>query len=116
MAKITVQRIYDEASPDDGFRVLVDRLWPRGISKASAAIDYWARDVAPSNELRKWFGHDPERWDEFQMRYRTELQDHTDALLDLLDKCGDQRMTLLFAARDIRCNHAVVLREALETL
>lgn len=113
MADIVTKRIYAPASPDDGYRVLVDRLRPRGISRQDAAIDEWAKDIAPSTGLRRWFAHDPDRWDEFTVRYRRELGTHTDALRELLDRCVTRRLTLLFAARDLRRNHAAVLKDVL---
>ncbi|MCB1885478.1 MAG: DUF488 domain-containing protein [Geminicoccaceae bacterium] len=113
MRRIAIKRIFDPASPDDGFRVLVDRVWPRGVSKKEAAIDHWAKDVAPSTGLRKWFNHDPERWEEFQRRYREELEDREAGLDALVKKAGDGPMTLLFAAKDTERNQAVVLRDRL---
>ena len=109
---IAIKRVYDERSEDDGFRILVDRLWPRGLNKASAAIDLWFKDTAPSNELRRWFGHDPDKWPEFQRRFRAELADNADALASLRDAVKSHRkVTLIFGARDTEHNHAVVLRE-----
>lgn len=113
MPRIAIKRIYEPAAPDDGFRVLVDRLWPRGMAKARANIDLWAKDVAPSNELRVWFGHDPARWTGFQERYRAELAQQSAALHDLLREAGDHAVTLLFATRDTEHNEAVVLRDVL---
>lgn len=116
MRHIAVRRIYEQASEEDGFRVLVDRIWPRGISKEAAAIDHWAKDLAPSAPLRKWFNHDPARWEEFQRRYGAELQDNSGALQELLERCGSRSMTLLFAAKDSKCNQAVVLKNALDRM
>lgn len=116
MHRIEIRRIYEPASAHDGLRVLVDRIWPRGISREAAAIDHWARDLAPSTDLRKWFHHDRERWEEFQRRYRAELEPHRSALADLLARADSGGMTLLFAARDTRRNHAVVLRDVLMRL
>jgi len=116
MRRIRIKRIYDEAAGDDGFRVLVDRIWPRGVSRDDAAIDHWAKDIAPSPALRKWFGHDPARWDGFQKRYREELKARDAALRDLIRQCGARPMTLLFAARDREHNQAVVLKDVLGAL
>jgi len=112
-ASIGIKRIQAPAAAEDGVRVLVDRLWPRGLRKADARIDHWLKDVAPSPELRRWFGHDPERWPEFQRRYRTELQAEAARLAALLDLCEDPPVTLLYAARDRAHNHAIVLRDVL---
>jgi uncharacterized protein YeaO (DUF488 family) len=111
---IVVKRVYDQPSPDDGYRVLVDRLWPRGLSRAVAHLDLWLREVAPSTELRTWFAHDLERWPGFQRRYRRELQGH-EALLDMLLEIGRHRdrVTLLYGARDREHNEAQVLAEVL---
>jgi uncharacterized protein YeaO (DUF488 family) len=108
-----LKRAYDPPSPEDGRRVLVDRLWPRGLRKADAAIDRWLKDIAPSVELRRWFGHDPSRWDEFQRRYRSELSGHVALLDELRAQARDVPVTLIYAARDDRHNHAVVLRDVL---
>lgn len=116
MARIAIRRIYDAASQDDGLRVLVDRVWPRGMTRKNAAIDLWARELAPSTGLRKWFGHDPEKWDEFRRRYRAELEGREAEIGGLAGKAGDGPMTLLFAARDRDHNQAVVLKEVLEEL
>jgi uncharacterized protein YeaO (DUF488 family) len=112
---IKVKRVYDEWSPDDGYRVLVDRLWPRGLSQEAAHIDLWMRDIAPTTELRKWYGHQPEKWPEFQERYRRELTERGQ-LLDLLRDVERHRktLTLLFAARDEERNQAQVLAEVLK--
>jgi uncharacterized protein YeaO (DUF488 family) len=108
-----VKRIYDPAGPDDGFRVLVDRIWPRGVRKDEARIDLWLKDVAPSTELRRWFGHDLGRWAEFCSRYRTELKRRPDALAFLRDKAARGTVTLLYAARDTEHNNAVALNDVL---
>jgi len=109
---VRLKRVYEPPSPEDGTRVLVDRLWPRGLSKDAAAIDHWMKDVAPSTELRKWFGHDPARWNEFKRRYRSELHAHADAL-EALEKLAQGPITLLYAARDQEHNDAVLLRDML---
>lgn len=108
-----MKRAYEPASRDDGTRVLVDRVWPRGLTKAKAAIDQWMKDVAPSTELRQWFGHDPERWTEFRRRYRAELARRPDLLKELRAIARDGRLTLVYSARDEQHNQAVVLRERL---
>jgi uncharacterized protein YeaO (DUF488 family) len=111
MTEIRIKRVYDPPGPDDGVRVLVDRLWPRGLKRSEARVETWLKEVAPSAELRKWFAHDPARWDEFQRRYRAELANNA-ALRVLRDLMREsKRVTLLFAARDAEHNNAVVLRE-----
>ncbi|HLO64047.1 MAG TPA: DUF488 domain-containing protein [Azonexus sp.] len=110
---IRVKRVYAPAAPDDGMRILVDRLWPRGLKKADAAIDRWLKQIAPSAELRRWFGHVPERWEEFRRRYAVELRQQPEALKELRELAADKPLTLLFAAHDEARNNAVVLREAL---
>ena len=116
MRRIAIKRVYEPAAKDDGFRVLVDRLWPRGLSKDEADIDLWARDVAPSSELRKWFGHDPAKWAEFQAKYRRELGARKAELHDLLEQAADRHLTLLYGARDTEHNQAVVLKDVLGSL
>lgn len=110
---VTVKRIYDEPLPSDGYRALIDRLWPRGISKQRAALDAWLIELAPSSALRIWYGHDPRRWTEFGRRYRAELRAHESELQDLRQRSARQRVTLLYSSREPRTNHAVVLREVL---
>ncbi|ABP95044.1 protein of unknown function DUF488 [Metallosphaera sedula] len=110
---IKIKRVYDEASSDDGVRVLVDLLWPRGLRKEEAKIDLWMRQVAPSDELRKWFGHDPRRWEEFKRRYLDELRNNP-AVKDLVELASNRDVTLLFSARDRERNNAVVLKEYVE--
>lgn len=109
---IAIKRIYDTPESGDGTRVLVDRLWPRGIAKDKAKIDLWLKDVAPSNALRKWFGHDPEKWPEFQRRYQKELSTNT-AFAELKTLCRKEKVTLLYAAKDLEHNNAVILRDLL---
>jgi uncharacterized protein YeaO (DUF488 family) len=111
--RIAIKRIYEPASPDDGRRILVDRLWPRGLSKERAGADLWLKDIAPSSGLRKWFGHDPEKWTEFQNRYRAELDSNEEAVKTLKQAVGKGKATLLYGAHDERNNHAVVLRDML---
>ncbi|HEX4649650.1 MAG TPA: DUF488 family protein [Steroidobacteraceae bacterium] len=110
---IQVKRIYEPADPADGYRALVDRLWPRGITRRRAALDNWLVDLAPSTELRKWFHADPRRWPQFVRRYRTELRAQAPVLDALRQRAAQQRVTLLYAAQDPRRNHALVLREVL---
>ena len=111
---IAIKRIYEPKSASDGYRVLVDRLWPRGISKQDAAFDLWVKDIGPSNELRKWFNHDPAKWPEFKDRYKQELKSKVD-LLDQLKGMAKkhEQLTLLYGARDEQHNQAVVIAELL---
>jgi uncharacterized protein YeaO (DUF488 family) len=116
--KIQIKRVYDPAAPSDGYRILIDRLWPRGLTRESAAVDEWMREVAPSAELRRWFGHEPERWAEFRKRYREELQHEpaAAALTHLREIAAHQRVTtLLYGAKDEAHNNAAVLLEILES-
>ena len=106
-----LKRAYDPPAPADGTRVLVERLWPRGLTKAAVAADHWLKDIAPSPDLRKWYGHDPARWPEFQARYRAELADRPAAVEALLALCRQGPITFVFAARDEARNSAVVLAE-----
>lgn len=110
---VRIKRIYDAATRSDGFRVLVDRIWPRGVTKREAALDAWARTLAPSTPLRKWFGHDPKRWSGFRERYRAELREQAVELRALQQRAAHQRVTLLYAAKDRRFNHAAVLEEVI---
>jgi len=110
---IKLKRAYEPPSAGDGTRVLIDRLWPRGISKQKAKLDYWMKDMAPSTELRKWFGHDPKRWDEFRRRYITELREHPDLIAELRSLARKSPITLVYAAHDESHNDAVVLRDVL---
>lgn len=114
--QIRIRRVYDPPEADEGCRVLVDRVWPRGLSKEKLAIDSWNREIAPSTELRKWFAHDPSRWEEFVRRYRRELLPQADRLRELLRSAGSRNLTLLYSARDEQHNQAVVLRQLLEEL
>jgi uncharacterized protein YeaO (DUF488 family) len=111
---IKLKRAYEPPSPDDGQRILVERLWPRGLSKERAAVDLWLKDVAPSTELRKWFGHDPARWEQFQQRYREELRENKDAVKALRHKAKEGTITLVYAARDEDHNGALVLKRFLD--
>ncbi len=110
---IVLKRAYEPAAADDGSRVLVDRLWPRGVAKADAKLDAWMKEIAPSTELRKWFGHDPARWEEFRKRYRDELDAHGDLIAELRSLARKGRLTLVYSAHDEAHNDAVVLRERL---
>jgi uncharacterized protein YeaO (DUF488 family) len=112
--EIRVRRIYEPPARDDGVRVLVDRLWPRGVAKSKAGVDHWVKAAAPSDELRRWFGHQPEKWEGFRERYFAELDGNPAAVAELRQALGDGTATLLFAARDERYNNAVALREYLE--
>ncbi len=108
-----VKRIYEAANPKDGFRILVDRVWPRGLTKEAVRIDLWLRDVAPSTPLRKWFGHDPALWDEFRKRYFAELDRNTGPVEEILAHAEKKSVTLLFGAKDEQHNNAVALQEYL---
>ena len=114
-AQVAIKRVYDEPGEGDGMRVLVDRLWPRGLSKERARVDLWLKDIAPSNELRTWFGHDPEKFDEFRKRYEAKLASGPahDALAHLRELVRQQQVTLVFGARDAEHSNAAVLRELL---
>lgn len=112
--KIALKRVYDEPGPGDGLRILVDRLWPRGLSKENAHLDAWLKDVAPSNTLRQWYRHDPEKWLAFRQQYRIELDANADVVDALAKLIRHRNSTLLFAARDPAHNNAVVLKEYLE--
>ena len=113
--QIRLKRAYEEPSPQDGTRILVDRLWPRGVKKEDAAIDVWLKRIAPSTELRKWFGHDPARWDEFRERYYAELDQAVEAVDELLGYIEAGRVTLVYAAKDSAHSHALALRDYLES-
>lgn len=111
---LQIKRVYEAPSPDDGTRVLVDRVWPRGVKKEDAAIDHWLKEVAPSSDLRKWFGHEPTRWDGFRQRYAAELDARADAVARLRALARRGRLTLVYAARDAERNNAVALRDYLK--
>jgi uncharacterized protein YeaO (DUF488 family) len=113
MKAIRIKRIYEDASAHDGYRILIDRLWPRGLSKTDARIDEWDKEVAPSPSLRKWFSHLKERFPEFARRYRAELDDKEVELEKIKEIARAQNVTLLYAAKDTRVNHAKVLKEVL---
>ncbi len=113
---IEIKRIYNDAAEDDGYRVLVDRLWPRGVSKEAAQLDEWNKEVSPSPELRKWFDHDPDKFDEFKKRYKTELADRESVIDELLENADGKKLTLLYGAKDEEHNHAIVLKEFLDDI
>lgn len=111
---LQIKHIYDAPAPNDGFRVLVDRLWPSGVSKEEAHVDLWLGGVAPSPRLRKWFDHEPTRWDEFLDLYFAELDDNPQAVTELFQKATSGTITLLYAANDVQHNHAAALKLYLE--
>jgi uncharacterized protein YeaO (DUF488 family) len=114
MKSINIKRVYDDKSDDDGYRVFIDRLWPRGVKKEDAHFDEWLKDLAPSTELRKWFDHDSERFEEFKKRYKKELEEHKEELDKLRNRAKSKKITLLYAAKDKEMNNAVVMKEVLE--
>lgn len=111
---ITIKRVYDAPADDDGQRVLVDRLWPRGMTKEKARVDLWLREIAPSNELRVWFGHDPAKWPEFQAKFSTELDANVSAVNQLLSVLAKGPVTLIYGAKDSEHNNAVVIKSYIE--
>ncbi len=113
---LRIKRIYEPASPDDGIRILVDRIWPRGISRGDARLDDWIKELAPTDELRKWYGHEDDRWREFRERYLGELKEHREQARKISEVAREDTVTLLFAAKDEEHNNAVVLRQYLEML
>jgi uncharacterized protein YeaO (DUF488 family) len=112
--EIKLKRAYEPPAETDGARILVERLWPRGIKKEDAALALWAKEIAPSPELRKWYNHEPDRWPEFQQRYRAELAGNAEAVAALRARCGEGPVTFVFAARDEERNSAVLLKRYLE--
>jgi uncharacterized protein YeaO (DUF488 family) len=112
-SNVRLKRAYEPQAPSDGARILIDRLWPRGLAKAAAALDQWAKEIAPSTALRKWFGHDPERWQEFRRRYAAELRERPDVVRALREQAKRGPITLVYSARDEAHNDAVVLRDIL---
>ena len=112
---LDTKRIYDEPLQSDGRRILIDRLWPRGISKAAARIDFWAKSIAPSNELRQWYQHDSSKWSEFRDRYFAELDSNPEGIAELQSMIGSETVTLLFGSKEERFNNASALREYLES-
>jgi len=113
---IRVKRVYDRASKEDGTRILVDRLWPRGIRKKDASIDIWLKDIAPSNELRKWFNHDPDKWEQFKSRYFSELDQKAEVVNQIKGRVQEDTLTLVYSASDTKHNNAIALKEYLESL
>jgi uncharacterized protein YeaO (DUF488 family) len=113
---IRTKRVYDKNAKNDGLRILVDRVWPRGIRKDKAELDDWLKDVAPSTELRKWFGHDPEKWSQFKQKYFKELEKKKDLVDRIADQAGQHTVTLLYAAKDRDHNNAVALKDYLDGL
>jgi uncharacterized protein YeaO (DUF488 family) len=111
---VQLKRVYEKPSRKDGLRILVDRLWPRGLTKEHAAVNLWLKDVAPSTQLRKWFGHDAGRWKEFQTRYRKELRQNKEPIELLKQKSKEHTVTLVYGARDEEHNEALVLKKILE--
>lgn len=114
--RVRIKRVYEPPGPADGVRVLVDRLWPRGLSKASGRIDEWQKDPAPSDALRRWFGHDPKKWTGFKRRYRQELRSKIQEMRRLAEQARRGTITLVYGARDEQHNNAVVLKEILRKL
>ncbi|PVW17324.1 DUF488 domain-containing protein [Marixanthomonas spongiae] len=113
--KIQIKRIYEDAANRDGHRVLVDRVWPRGVSKEDARLDDWNKEIAPTSDLRKWFDHKEERFSEFKKKYKKELSNHTEDLKEIAEIAKEKQVTLLFGAKDEEHNQAVVLKEYLES-
>jgi len=111
---IKIKRVYEPASDGDGTRILVDRLWPRGLTKEKAHVDEWLKEIAPTTELRKWFGHEPEKWSGFHRRYETELRHNPDMIKMVKTKAREGTITLLYGARDEKHNEALVLKQFLE--
>ncbi len=116
MKTIQIKRVYNDPSDNDGFRILVDRIWPRGVSKEDAKLDDWNKDLAPSTELREWFDHDPDRFEDFSKKYKKELENCTEDLQSLREKAKNKTVTLLYGAKDTEHNQAVVLKEVLDDL
>ncbi len=113
---ISTKRVYEPAEAEDGARFLVERLWPRGVKKASLPMQAWMKEVAPSDELRRWFGHEPEKWDEFQRRYRLELQSQPDVWQPILEAARHGNVTLIYSAHDTQHNNAIALKSFLDEL
>lgn len=110
---IVIKRVYEAPAKDDGYRILVDKLWPRGVKKADLPFDEWDKEITPSTELRKWFGHKPERFDEFEKKYEEELAQHKDAMDNIKSIAKKHKITLLYAAKDPKINHAIILKNVL---
>jgi uncharacterized protein YeaO (DUF488 family) len=114
MMTIKIKRVYEPPSPSDGQRILVDRLWPRGIAKASAKIDLWIKEIAPSNALRKWYAHDPQKWPEFKRKYFAELETNGEVLKSFLAQISKGEVTFLFSSKEMHLNNALALKEYVE--
>jgi len=113
--KINIKRVYEKPEKEDGIRILVDRLWPRGLTKEKAAIDLWLNEIAPTTELRKWFGHDPAKWKDFQKRYKQELKKNNEQVLLLKEQLKKGIVTLVYGAKDEEHNEALVLKELISS-
>ena len=111
---ISIKRIYDTPSAQDGYRVLVDQLWPRGLKKEDARIDSWVKEIAPTKELRKWYSHDPEKWPEFKRRYFEELDGHTELVNEFIEVIKERKVTFLFSSKELKLNNALALKEYIE--
>ena len=111
---IQLKRIYEQSSDKDGLRVLVDKLWPRGLRKNEVRLDIWLKEIAPDDELRKWFSHDPDKWEEFRKRYLKELEQNEEYVQKLIEKAKETDLTLLYATKNERFNNAIVLKEYIE--
>jgi len=114
--EIKIKRAYESPNDTDGYRILVDRLWPRGISKEKAKIDFWPKELAPSTELRRWYGHDPEKWSEFKSRYFDELSNHPELLSELLEYVRKGTVTFVFSSKEPKLNNAVALKAYIDSL
>lgn len=113
---ILIKRAYESPAKEDGYRILVDRLWPRGISKEKAKIDFWPKELAPSNELRRWYGHDPEKWPEFKVRYFTEIAANPELVRELLSYIREGTVTFVYSSQEQTLNNALALKEYIEYL
>ena len=114
--EIRIKRSYEPPDDDDGYRILVDRLWPRGISKEKGKIDFWPKELAPSTELQRWYSHDAEKWSEFKSRYFAELETNAELLNELLDNLGKGKVTFVYSSKELHLNNAVALKEYIESL
>jgi uncharacterized protein YeaO (DUF488 family) len=112
--EIKIKRAYESPSDNDGYRILVDRLWPRGISKDTAKVEFWPKELAPSTELRRWYGHDPEKWSEFKSRYFAELDDNPELVNEVLEYVRKGTVTFVYSSKEQRLNNAVALKEYIE--
>lgn len=114
--KTKIKRVYEKPDKEDGFRILVDRLWPRGLTKEKASVDLWLKEIAPTTELRKWFGHDPEKWSDFKEKYTAELKKNNDPVSTLQKKIKEGTVTILYGAKDEAHNEAQVLLDYVQTM